>query len=103
MAWAAAHVGGRLGCVWNGIPGCQVFRMDLGSHSAIVLGRVSGWVDSSGVQKMTLFANFFSSSVVTALMRVVGALLGTLNSRIPSLSEAAYDRSIYGLVSSLKM
>ena len=37
---------------------------------------VSGWVDSSGVQKVTFFPSFFLSSMVNAMMRVTVASLG---------------------------
>ena len=63
----------------------------------------SGWVDPKVVLKVTFFFTLFSFIVINASMRVLGASLGTLNSSIPSQSEAAYDMKIWGFVSSLKM
>ena len=50
----------------------------------------------NGVLKVTLFVEMVSIAAVSI------ASFGTLNSMIPSLSEAAYDRSIGGLVVSSK-
>ena len=87
MSQSAAVVGGvdlaASGMVFLDV---GVFRVGLG---VAVLGTCLGQVVSSHVQNVTFFATFFSSSMVTVLMRFAGALFGTLNSRIPSLSEAA--------------
>ena len=63
---------------------------------------VSSQADFSDAQKVTFCANCLLSNMVNVL-RVVGASFKTFHSRIPSLSEAASDRSICGLVSSLKI
>ena len=90
MPWAAAVVAGVdlavSGLVFLDI---EVFRVGLRVTELLCWQEVSGWLVSSGVWNVTFFANFFSSNMVTTSIKVVGALLETLNVRIPSQLEAA--------------
>ena len=104
ISWAAAVRGGEgLAASRLVFLGIRVFSTGLRVIELLGQEGDSGQVVSMGLLKVTVFFNFFSSIVVTASMRVPGALLGALNSKMLSQSEAACDIRIWGLVSSLKM
>ena len=83
--------------VWMVLLAVRVFRAGL-SFMPWGWEGISGWVDSRGVWNVTFFAVFLLLGIITASRRIDGASFSTLNSKIPSLSKAAYESRGMGSV-----
>ena len=95
------HCGGECDLAGSGMMFLVVRVFKVGMSFTVPLGLkgVYGWVDSSDVWNVIFFIFLLR---VIALRRVDGALFGTLNSKIPNLSEDTYESRICRLVKSQK-